>query len=90
LKTVKMAISQEDSKVLAAVFGEEAAEKISGAITEDLSLGLRLNGKILSVEEQKTLKETAITQGKELRDKEYAKHFEVELLPGEKDPIVIS
>ena len=84
-----MAISQEDSKVLAAVFGEEVADKISGAVTEELTLGLRLNGKILSAEEQKTLRENAITQGKELRDKEYAKLFEVELLPGEKDPVVI-
>lgn len=61
-----MAISQEDSKVLAAVFGEEVAEKLSGAVTEELTLGLRLNGKILSAEEQKTLRENAITQGKEL------------------------
>ena len=41
-----MAISQEDSKVLAAVFGEEVAEKLSGAVTEELTLGLRLNSKI--------------------------------------------
>lgn len=85
-----MAISQEDSKVLAAIFGEEVASKISGAITEELTLGLRLNGKILSADEQKNLRESAITQGKELRDKEYAKLFEVELLPGEKDPAIIA
>lgn len=85
-----MAISQEDSKVLAAVFGEEVAEKISGAVTEDLTLGLRLNGKILSAEEQKTLKETAIIQGKELGYKEIAKKLEIQLEAGEKDPDVIA
>jgi len=85
-----MAISQEDSKVLAAVFGEEVANKISGAVTEELTLGLRLNGKILSAEEQKTLKETAIIQGKELGYKEIAKSLDVQLEAGEKDPTIIA
>jgi len=85
-----MAISQEDSKVLAAVFGEEVAEKISGAVTEELTLGLRLNGKILSAEEQKTLRETAIIQGKELGYKEIAKNLDIQLEAGEKDPLIIA
>ena len=85
-----MAISQEDSKVLAAVFGEEVAEKISGAVTEDLTLGLRLNGKILSPEQIKAERESGIIQGKELGYKDIAKESGITLDAGEKDPKIIA
>jgi molecular chaperone GrpE (heat shock protein) len=85
-----MAISQEDSKVLAAVFGEEVAEKISGAVTEDLTLGLRLNGKILSPEQIRAERESGIIQGKELGYKDIAKESGITLDAGEKDPKIIA
>lgn len=85
-----MPVNQDDSKVLTAIFGEEVANKISGAISEELSLGLRLNGKILTADEQKNLKDEAITQGKELRSKELAKALGLDLEPGEKDPAIIA
>lgn len=85
-----MAISQADLQVLGAVFGEEVANKISGAVTEDLTLGLRLNGKILSPEQLKAEKETAINQGKELGYKEVAKASGIALEAGEKDPEIIA
>lgn len=85
-----MPINQDDSKVLAAIFGEDKANEISGAIPEELSLGLRLNGKILTIEEQKQIKEEAINQGKELRSKEFAKSLGLTLEAGEKDPDIIA
>lgn len=85
-----MGISAEDTRVLAAVFGEEVATKISGAVTDELSLGLRLNGKLLSPEEQAAIKETAVKQGKELGYKEIAKNLEIQLEAGEKDPNIIA
>lgn len=84
-------ISQEDLKVISAVFGKPVDE-ISGALTksEEVSLGLRLNGKILSEDEQKTLKETAVKQGKEIGYKEIAKNLDITLDAGEKDASIIA
>jgi len=85
-------INQTDTQVLTAIFGEDAVTKLSGAFSsdEEVSLDLRLNGKLYSTEEQKAFKDEAIVQGKELRDKEYAKEFELTLAPGEKDPKIIA
>lgn len=85
-----MALSTEDVKVLAAVVGEEAANKISGAITEELSVGLRLNGKVYSPDDIKAIKDETVKQGKELGYKEIAKNLEIQLEAGEKDPQIIA
>jgi chromosome segregation ATPase len=86
-----MAISQADLKVISTVFGKPLDE-LSGALSseEEVSLDLRLSGKILSDEEQKNLRESAIKQGKEIGYKEIAKGLELELDAGEKEPSVIA
>lgn len=84
-----MKLSQADTKVLTTVFGEDVVNKLSGALPEgdeELSLGARLNGKILTEEQQKELRENGVKQGKEIASKELAKHLEIELDAGEKDP----
>ena len=87
-----MKINQADEKVLTTLFGKEVVEKLSGALKEDdgeVSLGLRLNGRVVTQEQEIELKEVGIQQGKEIGYKEIAKFLDVELKPGEKDPIVI-
>jgi len=86
-----MPISQADLQVISTVFGKNIDE-ISGALSsqEEVSLGLRLNGKVLTQEEQKLLKETAVQQGKEISAKELAKALELELAPGEKEATIIA
>lgn len=85
-----MALSAEDHKVITAVFGEDKANEISGAIPQELTLGLRLNGKILSIEDQQTMKSESVKQGRELFAKDIAKQLEVTLEAGEKDPTIIA
>lgn len=89
-----MKLSQVDTQVLTTLFGEEVVTKLSGALpTEndgELSLGLRINGKVLTEEQQKDLREAAVKQGKELGWKDIAKNAGVELEPGEKDPVKIA
>jgi hypothetical protein len=84
-------ISQADLKVISTVFGKNIDE-LSGALSseEEVSLDLRLNGKVLTEEEQKGIKESAVKQGKEIGYKEIAKNLELELEPGEKDPTTIA
>lgn len=84
-------ISQADLTVISAVFGK-TADEISGALTstEEVSLGLRLNGKILTEEQQREARETAIKQGKEIGYKEIAKNTGIELSEGEKDAVIIA
>lgn len=84
-----MKISQVDSDVLTKLFGKEMVEKLSGALKSDdgeLSLGARINGRVITTEDEKTMKESSIQQGKELRSKELAKALNIELAAGEKDP----
>jgi hypothetical protein len=84
-----MKLSQVDTQVLTTLFGEEVVTKLSGALpTEDgeLSLGLRINGKVLTEDQQKEIRENGIKQGKELGYKEVAKSLEITLDAGEKDP----
>lgn len=83
--------SQADIKVISTVFGK-TPDEISGALssTEEVSLDLRLNGKVLTDEQQKELRESAVKQGKEIGYKEIAKGLELELESGEKDPVKIA
>lgn len=85
-------ISQADKTVLSTVFGEEMVEKISGAFatTEEVSLGLRLDGKIYKPDEISLVKNEAVKQGKELGYKEIAKNLDLQLEAGEKDPAIIA
>lgn len=86
-----MAFSQADLKTISTVFGK-SLDEISGALSSDdeVSLDLRLNGKVLSDEQQKELRESAVKQGKEIGWKEIAKGLELDLEPGEKDPVKIA
>lgn len=84
-------ISQADLQTIATVFGK-TSEELSGALTSEteVSLGLRLNGRVISQEEETSLKENSVKQGKEIGYKEVAKNLELSLEPGEKDPAVIA
>jgi hypothetical protein len=84
-------ISQADLKVISTVFGKNIDE-LSGALSseEEVSLDLRLNGKVLSDDDQKNIRESAVKQGKEIGYKEIAKSLEIDLEPGEKDPATIA
>lgn len=88
-----MKFSQADESVLAKLFGKEKADKISGALKSDdgeLSLDLRITGKVITDVDEKALKEAAIQQGKELASKELAKALKITLDAGEKDPVKIA
>lgn len=84
-------ISQADLQTIATVFGK-TSEELSGALTSEneVSLGLRLNGRVISQEDETALKETAVKQGKEIGYKEIAKGLEIQLEAGEKDPVIIA
>lgn len=84
-------ISQADLKVIQTVFGK-TAEEISGAISSDqeVSLGLRLNGRILSQEDEIALKTTLTDAGIEIGYKKLAKEAGITLDSGEKDAKIIS
>jgi hypothetical protein len=86
-----MAITQADRTTIQTVFGK-TAEEISGALssTEEVSLGLKLNGKVFTHEQEMALKEGGVQQGKEIGLKSVAKNLKVTLDAGEKDPIVIA
>ena len=86
-----MALSQADLQVIQTVFGK-TAEELSGALSSDqeVSLGLRLNGRVISQEDERLLKETSVKQGKEIGYKEVAKNLGIELESGEKDPVIIA
>jgi len=86
-----MALSQADLQVISTVFGK-TVEEISGAISneENVSLGLRLNGRVISQEDEKQIRENGIQQGKEIGSKELAKALELDLDAGEKDPKIVA
>ncbi|MFZ7121777.1 MAG: hypothetical protein ACOWWH_12625 [Eubacteriaceae bacterium] len=86
-----MSLSQADLQVIQTVFGK-TAEELSGALSseQEVSLGLRLNGRVITQEDEKNLKESGIQQGKELGYKEVAKNLGLTLDSGEKDPIIIA
>ena len=88
-----MKFSQADESVLAKLFGKEKADKLSGALKSDdgeLSLDLRIQGRVITDTDERTIKESAIQQGKEIGSKELAKELGLTLDAGEKDPIKIA
>jgi len=84
-------ISQADLKVIQTVFGK-TAEEISGAISseQEVSLGLRLNGRVISQEDESALKTTLTDAGVEIGLKKIAKEIGLTLEAGEKDAKIIA
>lgn len=88
-----MKLSQVDENVLTTLFGKEMVEKLSGALKSDdgeLSLGAKINGRVITEAEESTLKENSVQQGKELGLKEVAKEMKLDLANGEKDAKIIA
>lgn len=88
-----MKLSQVDSDVLTKLFGKDLVDTLSGALKPEegeLSLGARINGRVITVEDEKNIRQNAEQQGKELRSKELAKALNIELSSGEKDPVKIA
>jgi hypothetical protein len=77
-------ISQADLQTIATVFGK-TSDEISGAISteEEVSLGLRLNGRIISQEDELKLKEDSFKRGSEIRAKEIFKELEIDYDEGD-------
>jgi hypothetical protein len=86
-----MSLSQADLQVIQTVFGK-TAEELSGALSSDqeVSLDLRLDGRVISQEDEAKLKTTAIDAGVEIGYKNLAKAAGVELAAGEKDAKIIA
>lgn len=86
-----MSLSQADLQVIQTVFGK-TAEELSGAISSDseVSLDLRLNGRVLSQEAEQELRATATDAGVEIGFKKLAKAAGIELGAGEKDADIIA
>jgi len=84
-------ISQANIKWISQVSGV-TVEEISGALTnnEEVTLDMRLQGRVISQEEEKALKESAIQQGKEIGFKDIAKESGLSLDSGEKDAKIIA
>lgn len=72
--------------------GGVSVEEISGALSneEEVTIPLKLSGRVVTQDEEKTIKEIAIQQGKEIGFKEVAKGLNIELASGDKDPIKIA
>jgi hypothetical protein len=88
-----MKLSQVDENVLTTLFGKEVVDKLSGALKSDdgeLSLGAKLKGRVITDEDERTLKENSVQQGKEIGSKELAKELGLTLDAGEKDPVKIA
>ena len=88
-----MKFSQADENVLTTLFGKEVVDKLSGALKSDdgeLSLDARINGRVITSDEERTLKENSVQQGKELGYKDIAKGLNIDLGAGEKDAQVIA
>jgi hypothetical protein len=88
-----MKFSQADENVFTQLFGKEFVEKLSGALKSDdgeLSLGARINGRVITDEAERELKTTATDAGIEIGYKKLAKAAGVELGAGEKDAQIIA
>lgn len=86
-----MAISQANIEWISKL-GGVPVEEISGAISDEkeVSLDLKLSGRVIGQDEEKRLREDGVKQGKELGYKEIAQNLEIELGQGEKDPKIIA
>lgn len=84
-------LSQADLQVIQTVFGK-TEEELSGALssTEEVSLGLKLNGRVLSQDDEKELRNTLTNAGIEIGYKKLAKASGIELSSGEKDATIIA
>jgi hypothetical protein len=83
-------ISQENLEFISQVSGV-SVEKLSGAISNEneVSLDMRLNGRIITQEEERDIRTTATDAGVEIGLKKLAKAGGLDLAPGEKDPEII-
>jgi hypothetical protein len=84
-------ISQADQEIIATVFSK-TPEELSGALTaeNEVSLGLRLNGKVFTQEEIDQLKKTHTDAGVEIGTKKMASALKIDLDAGEKDPVKLA
>lgn len=89
-----MEYNQSDKQVLVAVFGEDLATKMSGALPDgdgEVSLGLTLGGKkIYSPDDVDRRINTAKDAGIEIGFKKVSKELGIELADGEKDAVIIA
>jgi len=88
-----MKLSQADENVLTTLFGKEVVDKLSGALKSDdgeLSLGARINGRVITSEDEQKLKTDLTDAGVEIGYKKLAKAAGVELGAGEKDAKIIA
>jgi hypothetical protein len=86
-----MALSQVDITTIQTVFGIKP-EELSGALssTEEVSLELKLPGKVYKPDEIETLKTASQDAGIEIGYKKVAKEAKINLEPGDKDPKIIA
>lgn len=84
-------ISQADLQTIATVFGKKTDE-ISSAISQDgeVSLDLRLNGRVITQEDEKKLKDTVRSAGVEIGYKQLAKELDLDLGADEKEAKIIA
>lgn len=84
-------ISQADLQTIATVF-DKTPDEISGAFSQEgeVSLGLRLNGRVISQDDEAAFKEKHVKQGKEIGYKEIARGLGIDLASGEKDANLIA
>lgn len=88
-----MKLSQADENVFTILFGKEVFEKLSGALKSDdgeLSLGAKINGRVISQDDETKLKTTLTDAGIEIGYKKLSKAAGVELSSGEKDAEIIA
>ena len=88
-----MKLSQADENVFTTLFGKEVLDKLSGALKSDdgeLSLGAKINGRVISQEDETKLKTTLTDAGIEIGYKKLSKAAGVELSSGEKDADIIA
>lgn len=84
-------ISQANKEIIATVLNV-TVDELSGALSSEneVALDLRLNGTVLTQEQQTTLKESAVQQGKEIGLKAVASELGLQLESGEKDAKIIA
>ena len=88
-----MKLSQADENVFMTLFGKEVFDKLSGALKSDdgeLSLGAKINGRVISQEDETKLKTTLTDAGIEIGYKKLSKAAGIELASGEKDADIIA